>query len=145
MPDCDAIREQLSAYLDGELTQQQRQRIAVHLEDCADCRRIYEDFRTLRQQVRELDWPQPADEERSRLMARLAFQATRSVGWLLWIAGLMILAGYAGYEFLRGFTFASAERVGVLALILGVVLVFLTVLIERVRDYPHDRYKDVEK
>ena len=95
MPDCDAIREQLSAYLDGELTQQQRQRIAVHLEDCADCRRIYEDFRTLRQQVRELDWPQPADEERSRLMARLAFQATRSVGWLLWIVSALRRTGAA--------------------------------------------------
>ena len=36
--DCAAVRTQLSAYLDGELDDTARGVLAMHLENCADCR-----------------------------------------------------------------------------------------------------------
>jgi len=36
------IDEQLSAYLDGELTAQERQQVEAHLKICPQCRAEYE-------------------------------------------------------------------------------------------------------
>jgi mycothiol system anti-sigma-R factor len=35
--DCNEAIRQLYVYLDGELTQERRQEIAVHLDDCGPC------------------------------------------------------------------------------------------------------------
>ena len=78
-------------------------------------------------------------------MGGFALKTTRGVGWLLWIAGLVVLVAYGAYEFIRDPSIHAVERVGVLALILGLVLLFVTVLIERVSGYKTDKYKDVEK
>ena len=145
MNDCDLIRETLSAYLDGELTQQESQKVAVHLRDCQACREVHEDFRKMREDIKQLEFPQPSDEQWRTIMGGFAFKTTRGLGWLLWAAGLVILLAYGTYEFIRDPSVHALERVGVLALILGLVLVFLTVLIERVSAFKTDKYKDVEK
>ena len=36
---CEQVREQLSAWLDGELTAAEHRQVAAHLEVCADCSR----------------------------------------------------------------------------------------------------------
>jgi len=145
MSTCETIKERLSAYLDGELTQQESQRIGVHIADCPTCGELLDDFRRMRADLKQLTWPEADDDQWSSVMAGLATKSTRGVGWLLWGGGLAVLAGYAAYQFVRDFTFASVERVGVLALILGAVLLFVSVLIERINKYPTDKYKDIEK
>jgi len=145
MRGCELIREKLSAYLDGELTHQESQKVRAHLGDCAQCRAVYEDFARLREQVGRLEFPQPPEEEWSRVMANLAFKTTRGAGWLLWIGGAALLLGYGLYELIRDPTISVIEHVGVLALLSGSAVLFLTVLIERLAAYRSDKYKDVEK
>jgi hypothetical protein len=145
MNGCELIREKLSAYLDGELMQQESQRVTVHLRDCPACRTIYDDFRRMRDDIQRLEFPQPSAEQWRTVMGGFAFKTTRGAGWLLWIGGVVVLLAYGLYEFIRDPSIHAAERVGVLALILGSVLLFLTVLIERISAYGTDKYKDVEK
>ena len=42
---CDTLRADLSAYLDGELGAEDRQRIEAHIEGCAECRRVLDEWR----------------------------------------------------------------------------------------------------
>ena len=37
--DCDALKERLSAYLDGEVTDTEKKRLEEHLASCVACRR----------------------------------------------------------------------------------------------------------
>lgn len=67
------------------------------------------------------------------------------LGWLLWIGAAIVLIGYGLYEFADDPSVALLERIGVFVMLAGVVLVFLTVLIERIAARKHDKYKDVEK
>lgn len=145
MNDCERIRETLSAYLDGELTQQDGQKVAVHLRGCECCRTVFEDFRRMRDDIRKLEFPRPSDEQWRTMMGGFAFKTTRGVGWLLWIGGAVVLIAYGLYEFIRDPSIHALERVGVLALILGLVLLFLTVLAERLAALKTDKYKDIEK
>ncbi len=145
MNNCPIIREMLSAYLDGELTQQESQKVTVHLRDCDACRLVYEDFRRLRDDIKQLEFPEPTDEQWRTIMGGFAFKTTRGIGWLLWVGGAVVLVAYGLFELIRDPSINVIEHVGILALILGSVLLFLTVLIERIGSYKTDRYKDVEK
>ncbi|HEY4838368.1 MAG TPA: zf-HC2 domain-containing protein, partial [Candidatus Acidoferrales bacterium] len=54
-------REQLMAYLDGELAANEAARVAAHLAECADCRQLEADLRSVSAQM--LAWnvePAPA-------------------------------------------------------------------------------------
>ncbi len=145
MNSCELIQEKLSAYLDNELTQQDSQRVGGHLNECDRCRRTYDDFTRLRGDVGELRFSEPPADEWRNMMSGFTFNATRGIGWLLWGGGAVVLAGYGIYSFATDPTVKAIERVGVLAVILGVVLLFLTVLADRIRGYRDDKYKDVAK
>ena len=42
--DCNETEPLLSGYLDGELTQGDRQRVELILEDCAECARVFDEM-----------------------------------------------------------------------------------------------------
>lgn len=97
-------REQLSAYLDGELTSAQRAELQVHLAACAQCARELEELALVGQAARELDEPAPEgyfDElpgrVRQRLRAARQAAAPASRRRLLpawsWAAAALVLVG----------------------------------------------------
>jgi len=43
--DCNETEPLLSGYLDGELTQGDRQRVELILEDCAECARVFDEMK----------------------------------------------------------------------------------------------------
>lgn len=145
MNDFKNIEERLSAYLDGELTQQESQKVEVLLRRSPEWCEKLEHMRRLREQIKELDFPQPTEAEWRNVMSRVTIKATRGLGWLLWIGAAIVLIGYGLYEFADDPSVALLERIGVFAMLAGAVLVFLTVLIERIAARKHDKYKDLEK
>ena len=46
-------REEVMAYLDGELTAERAAATAAHLEQCAECRELAASLRSLSRQMRE--------------------------------------------------------------------------------------------
>ena len=51
---CDRIRENLSAYVDGELSAEEAQAVRVHLDACGACRGEYEAIRRVSEMVKRL-------------------------------------------------------------------------------------------
>ena len=47
MNEHEQIQQLISAYLDGEASQQEQQKMEAHLEECAECRKFYEDMKKL--------------------------------------------------------------------------------------------------
>jgi len=145
MNDVNINEERLSAYLDDELTQQEAQKVQAALRRSPELQRNLEDLRRLREEVRQLDFPQPTENEWRKVMSGVTFKATRGLGWLLWVGAAVVLIGYGLYEFADDPSVALIERLGVFVMLAGVALVFLTVLWERIKAYKHDKYKDIEK
>ncbi len=48
---CTALGEQLSAYLDGELSEAERQAAEAHLRECPDCRALCDALRAIRRDI----------------------------------------------------------------------------------------------
>ena len=144
MEECRLIEEMLGGYLDGELTQQDRQRVEVHVETCERCRKTLAELEEIREGVGRLQHPEPTAEQWSTMMRITVTKTSRDLGWLLGIGGGVLLAGYATYEFATDDSTAALVKVAVAGIFGGMALLLLSVLIDRLRARKSDKYKDVE-
>lgn len=81
-PPCDVLLEQLSAYLDGDLSEAQCQVIAQHARRCSRCRTVIADLRRTSGLCRDLgERPLPkAVRERAREQIEQLLATRRSRG-----------------------------------------------------------------
>ena len=143
---CANVDELLSGYLDDELTQKDRQRVNLHVERCARCTARLRELDTLRASVGRLRLDMhPEDQERWRKVMDNAFERTASgIGWVLVVGAVFVLVGYAGYEFLLADVEPPMVKWAVGALYLGLAVLLLSVLRQRLKARKTDKYKDVE-
>ena len=134
----------LSGYLDGSLTQAQAQRVRLHVEDCAACRREVAELAALRESTMGTRFRVPPEEDWPELPRTRASWWTRGAGWTAVVAWLVVVAGVALYRFLSE-TGDPLEIFIVLGLPGGVALLFLSVLLDRVRDLRTDRYRGIQR
>ncbi len=141
----DDTKRMLSAYLDGELTQADRQRVRLYLESSEEGRLELEELTTLQQMTAELRFGDPPDKRLDSIEASLAVQAPRRFGWALTIVGLLSWVAYVVVLYVRNFRWPAIPELiggGVLA---GLLVVFLSVVRQRYLERPHDRYRKVKR
>ena len=72
-------------------------------------------------------------------------KAPRGIGWLLLIGGALIGVGVGVYEFIiTPSTLSFVEKLIVGGIYGGMLLIFISVLRQRLIERKSDRYKDVE-
>ena len=135
-------RALISAYLDDELTQQQSQRVRLHLEDCAESRAIFEELKQIREATMSTPFATVEDDQWDERPRTPASGMLRWAGFAL-LGVALIVMGYFLVE-----AIGEAGTLGAILLIGfygGGLLVFLSVLIDRLKTYKTDRYRGVEK
>jgi predicted anti-sigma-YlaC factor YlaD len=134
----------LSGHLDRELTQGEGQRVRLHLEDCAACREELADLARLRQATRTTPFRPPEDDGWDERPRGLSSLLTRRLGWTMVLAWAAVILVFAVWQLAT-----APEDLGVKLLVAsptaGVVLLFLSVLLDRLRTYKTDRYRRVLK
>ena len=134
----------LSGYLDGALTQRERQLVSLHIESCADCRAELDDLAALRAAARGTAFALPADDEWGELPRTAGSRALRLGGWGLILVWLAVVVGSGLVELMRA-AVPAWERVAVAGVVAGLALLLLSVLLDRLRELRHDRYRRIEK
>lgn len=143
MVTCEDIEELLSGYLDGELTQNKRQLVEVHIERCAACRATYDDIEKISSSVASLTPDEMTNDEWRKTMNDLTVRSSRSIGWLLFITGTVVLTGLGIYQLAMA-DGDPVERLAVAGIGAGLVGLFISVLRQRLVASKTDKYKDVE-
>ncbi|MGD8681699.1 MAG: zf-HC2 domain-containing protein [Lysobacterales bacterium] len=138
------VGELLSGYLDGELTQQVRQRVEVHLADCDECRESLADLEALRLRMGQSRLSPTGPDHWRESMNDDTVRWTRGIGWLLFLGALLILFGIGVFAFLTDPGTGLAWKLLVSALYLGLGGLFVSVLRQRLVERKSDKYKDVE-
>ena len=140
----DHVGELLSGYIDGELTQQERQRVEVHCEGCPQCNNDLDELRTLRQKVGCSRLSEFGEDNWREQMDDTTVKVTHGIGWLLFIGGLLLLAGYLIYEFVFDTSLSWGIKLLFGAIYGGFGVLFISVLRQRLIERKSDKYKDVE-
>lgn len=134
----------ISGFLDRELTQAHDQRVRLHLEECAQCRALFEELQTMREAAMSTRFVEPSDDQWNERPRGPTSHISRSVGWVLAIVWLVVIAGYGIWQALTSpeGLFEKLLLVGGLA---AFGLLFLSVLVDRIKSARTDRYREVEK
>jgi anti-sigma factor RsiW len=135
----------LSAYLDGELTQADRQRVRLYLESSEEGRLELQQLTALQQMTAELRFGDPPDRRLDAIEAKLSVQGPRRFGWGLTIAGLLSWVVYVVFLYVKNIRWPSIPEFLAGGVIAGLLAVFLSVVRQRYLERPHDRYTKVKR
>lgn len=134
----------LSGYLDGELTQGEAQRVRLYLEDNPEARRVMDDLRHVRQVSLSTPVPVPTDDQWDERPRGLLSRLFRDVGWGVILTWAAVVAGLAVWGLARS-PGAWWEKALAVAFVGGPLLLFLSVLVDRLKTAGADRYRRIVK
>jgi len=138
------LGELLSGFVDGELTQQERQQVTLHCEVCDECRENLANLRVLRERISNAHLSEVGEDKWRETMNDSSVQTPRNIGWLMIIAGLLAIAGIG----LVGFIFSDEIHIGMKLILIaiygGLATLLYSVLRQRLIERKTDKYKDVE-
>ena len=139
------VGELLSGFIDGELTQREQQRVRLHCEACEACNMELQELRSLRQRVGDARLSDVGQDLWRETMNDTTVRTTRGTGWLLFIGGLLVAVGFGVYELVSSDSSMSlVEKLVVGGVYGGLLLIFISVLRQRLIERKSDKYKDVE-
>ena len=145
---CEDTEALLSGYLDGELTQGDRQRIEVIMEDCQDCAKTFEEMKKLRGEISGIEYEHMTEAERLKAAKDPVAETGASLGQVLVIGGFIIFYGSCIYlalkEMLSSPDTPMLMKIGLPAIFLGFGVLLTSVIIDRIKASKTDPYKDVE-
>lgn len=115
MTDCEKYMELMSAMLDGELTSEQEAELRTHIDQCEDCRRVYDAFKGISGALTE-ELVTPPDTLVKGVMYKIKVQKKSekrfSFGHFTALAACLalVLFGASHFGLLGGAKLGSAER-----------------------------------
>jgi hypothetical protein len=144
----DEIKILLSALLDNELSPTEKQAVAEHLTSCDECRREYSKLLKLKEVTSDMRYFDLPDKLRAGYWRGIYNRIERNTGWVFFSFGAILLLAFGAWELLNKF-FLNPEpplllKIGVGALIIGVIILIVSVGRERLFARAHDRYEEIE-
>ena len=144
MPDKE-IEVLLSGYLDGELTQQERQKVRVYLERDERYREIMAELERLKTETERLHYEEPSSGDWKTMEKSLVLDVSRGLGWIILSIWAVALTSYGLWELAAAPDEPLTGKLLVFVFFLGVALLFCSVLTQRMRESRTDKYKEVYK
>ncbi|UCE20055.1 MAG: zf-HC2 domain-containing protein [Gemmatimonadota bacterium] len=146
---CEKFKNLMMGYIDDELNEHDRGAFLGHVRSCAECSSELEHYRKLKEVTDGMKLTSPEDKIWRDYWSVIYNRIERGVGWiLLSICGILLLC-YGGYkaveEFIADPTVGLFVKVAILGLIVGVAILFISVLRERLYFWKRDRYRDVRR
>jgi hypothetical protein len=133
--------EELMRYLDGELPVERVAAVEAALTTDTELRREYEIFRRMKGDLNEMRTDMRAQ---GTVWDSVNRRLTRPVGWILFLVGLAVWVAYAVYAFITG-PEAMWEKLTIGAVAIGVGMLFLSVVVDRLRDLKTDPYREIQR
>lgn len=135
---CSTIEPLISGALDNELTQQQRQQLHLHLGNCEACANLYRELAEQRGAVKL--GVQPHENVTESATERF----WNRIGGCLVVLGLIPLIFYAIYQFSQDSGLPWWVKLTTAATVLGLLLLFINVLRQRMKIAKNDPYRKVK-
>ena len=140
----------LMGLLDGELSADEKTSVEMHLDGCVECRGELKEFDEMKEVMKNMKYKEPPDEAWEKYWSRVYNKLERGLGWILASIGAMILLFYGGFKAIESLvkdpTVTILLKVAILVLLAGLVILFVSVVRERISTYKKDKYaKEVKR
>jgi predicted anti-sigma-YlaC factor YlaD len=146
---CHDYKNLMMGYLDNELSEEQRRRFEEHLAGCPECAGELKEFQKLKAITDEVTLVEPEDRIWQDYWSGIYNRIERSIGWVIFSVSAVLLAIYGGFKLIETIitdaTTGLLLKIGLLALIIGLAILFVSVLRERIYFWSKDRYRNVRR
>ena len=133
--------EELMRYLDGEVGPEERARIRAAVESSTELRRELTVFKAMKDDLQTLKLGSGGNHSIWNAVNR---ELTRPLGWVLLVVGSLVWAAYGIYVYFTSPVFLL-EKMATSAVVIGVLLLFASVVWERYKEWLTDPYRDVRR
>lgn len=142
----DATEALLSGYIDGELTPEETARVKEMLEASPETRALYDELCLVAEATDALCIEDPPEAVWDTFLDEVYNRVERRTGWVILLAGLVGVALLALYLYVTISWGPTWERILLAAPFIGVFILFVSVLRQRLFVLPTDRYsRDVKR
>ena len=146
---CPDYKGLMMGYLDNELDEQQKKMFTEHLDQCPECQKELAEFKDLKQLADEVALTEPTDELWQQYWKNIYNRFERTLGWIFLSIAAIYLLLYGCFmlieEIIQDPTVADILKDGLVAIIIGFAILFVSVLRERLCLRKKDRYKDIRR
>ena len=136
-------------YHDGELDEKDKKIVEQHIEECQECRKEFEEMKKLEEVMDTMELKQPPKEAWEKYESSVYNRLERNIGWIFLSIGAMIFLFFGGYKLVEGIIkepgFPLILKIGILAALIGVVVLIVSLGREQFFSYKRERYKEVKK
>ena len=144
--ECENIKPLMSGVLDNELDAEQTALLQEHIENCDTCRTEFEEMKTFISTTSQLRIESPPEEVWDTFLDGVYNRLERKTGWLVFIVGAIILTGLGLYFFIMEPWASALEKLAVAVPVIGLIIVFISVLRQRLHTSKTDRYsKEIQR
>ena len=141
---CEHIGEQLSGFLDDELSQQESQLISVHLSQCKSCSQTYEQLKQIQGAVSETYYPNMEQHKMNTVLQDLTSRRMFDFAWFALVSGVLTSMVFGVYHFWLDSSIPLYSKVVMSLIWGGGIGLFLTVLRQRLIISKTDKYNKVD-
>lgn len=134
--------QQLMAYLDGELAPEERSQVESVLGRNTEAQRDLILFRHLHEDLSGIKLRTRTTQD--SVWDRVHRQLSRPLGWLLVVSGALAWIAYGVWMYISSST-PTWEKLMTGAVVIGVLVLFISVIHERYREWLTDPYRHVER
>ena len=146
---CHDWKDMMMGYLDNELDDEQKQRFEEHLKGCPECSQELKEFKNLKAITDEVTLVEPEDRLWADYWSGIYNRIERGVGWIALSLAAIILLIFGGFkvieQIIRDSEIECIFKIGFVLLIVGLAILLVSVLRERLYFWKKDRYKDVRR
>ena len=136
--------ELLSGYLDGELTQQEAQKVMLLLESDADYKNLHDEMASMRQEVQSLSLQDSEIEHLDRLFEEPVAKTTKIFGFALLAVSSLVLVLFTMYAVVINEAISLWLKFAIGILGLGGLFLLFSVLRQRLMNSKNDKYNRVK-
>ncbi len=146
---CEDYKDLMMGYLDEELSAEQIRRFEEHLTTCKQCSSQLQEFRQLKAITDQMTLVEPEDRLWQQYWDSIYNRIERGIGWIIFSVAAILLTIYGGFKAIEALitdpTVGLLLKAAMLALLVGLAILFVSVLRERIFFWTKDRYKDVRR
>ncbi len=146
---CEQARLLMTGYLDGELNEEEIVALRQHLKTCTKCRAEWEMFKKLKEETSQMKFKPFPEMFWDDYWENVYNRIERGIGWIFFSVGAIILLAYGAFELFENFFMNPKEplieKVGFGFFLLGFIIVFVSVLREKLMIRKVDKYRRVKR
>lgn len=135
--------------ISGMISDSELHELNEHLKSCEECRHDLEEAEKMNKLLSGYKYKSPEDKLWEHYKSNIYAKIERGIGWIFFSIGAIILLVTSTFYFIRDFLLDNNVpvfiRVGVALLVIGIVVLLISIIRERIFFNKNERYKEVEK